>query len=126
MFTISRAQLTKISTERFLELRSRIDHWLLSEAHLWASYSPEERQTWVDDILRLGYENGMRSDMDYALFTRLLAEHCPDWRDFTDAPAQQAVLTCPRRNSGAKVRELSLLSNKHANSRMPVSEGIAS
>lgn len=121
MFTIDRAQLTNISKERFSELRSRIDHWLLSEVRRWASYTEEERHTWIDEILLLGQENGMRSDMDYALFTGLMAKHCPEWRDFTDAPAQQAVLTCQRRNSGAKVRELSILSERYANSRIPAS-----
>jgi len=112
MLSFSNHQISRITQEQVSTLSRRIDKWLSSDLDHWQEKELSERLSWIGDIIAFGRKHGMSSDMDYALLTRILSRHRSGWRVFVAAEPQCSVLNCEYRHSGAKVRELALLSER--------------
>lgn len=113
MITVTQSQMIGLERERFLALSLRIDEWLSTEILDWGEQTRTDRLDWIGDVLAFGHQHGMRSDMNFALLASVFADHRSDWREFAAEMKPNAVLTCKVRQPGAKLRELSRLSDDH-------------
>lgn len=110
-FTISRALLQRIAHVRYDELVQRLDEWLRASMPGWGHNPARDRHRELHRIVQVAHQVGITTELEYAVFARIVLERRPRWEAWLAAEPQQTVLSCPRRSTGAKLRELHRLAH---------------